>query len=148
MDKQNLIVQVTHRFSQSAERVFDAWLDPDKAAQFLFLSEGGEIVHCEIDARIGGRFVMTDRRPEGDVEHAGEYLEINGPERLVFAYSIPAMTADLDVVTIVIEALDAGCRLTLTHELKPEWADFVDGARDAWMAMLETQAGMLGDAGG
>ena len=47
-------VIVHHRFRQPAERVFDAWLDARMARQFLFSTDTGEMVRCDIDPRVGG----------------------------------------------------------------------------------------------
>ena len=69
-------VRVTRRFGASPERVFDAWLDPERAGRFLYATAEGEMVRVEIDARVGGRFVIVERRDGQDVEHTGEYLEI------------------------------------------------------------------------
>jgi uncharacterized protein YndB with AHSA1/START domain len=55
-------VTVKHRFTASAERVYDAWLDPEKARKFLYATATGEIVRCEVDARVGGKYVIVDRR--------------------------------------------------------------------------------------
>ena len=44
-------VTVTHQFAASAERVYDAWLDPKKVRRFLYATATGEIVRCEVDAR-------------------------------------------------------------------------------------------------
>ena len=44
-----VIVRVSHRFDAAAERVYDAFLDPAKASQFLFATATGEIVRCDID---------------------------------------------------------------------------------------------------
>ena len=58
------VVTVTRAFTASPERVFDAWLDPAQAADFLFKIPEGKIVRCDIDARVGGQFLIIDRRPD------------------------------------------------------------------------------------
>lgn len=130
-------VNIQHRFRQSAERVFDAWLDARLARQFLFSTDTGEMVRCDIDPRVGGRFVLTDRRPDGDVEHTGEYLVIERPIRLVFTFGIPAVSPTFDIVTIEITPeIDGGCTLQLTAEMQPEWKDYADRAREGWGKIL------------
>ena len=42
-------IQVTRRFDASAERVFDAWLNPATVGQWLFATEGGQMVRVGID---------------------------------------------------------------------------------------------------
>jgi uncharacterized protein YndB with AHSA1/START domain len=141
-EAKNITVRVSHHFRHPAERVFDAWLDAKTASRFMFSADTGDLVRCDIDARVGGEFVMTDRRPDGDVEHRGRYLEIDRPRRLVFTFGIPAESPDVDLVTVEIQPAEGGCQLTLTTEMKPEWADYVDRTRAAWSKIL----GALDDA--
>jgi uncharacterized protein YndB with AHSA1/START domain len=83
-------IVVTHRYAASPARVFDAFLDVQIARRFLFATATGEMITAEIDPRVGGRFTFTERRPDmGDVRHVGEYLEIDRPRRLVFAFGVP-----------------------------------------------------------
>ena len=84
------IVKVERTIAASPERVFDAWLEPAKSKHFLFATEGGEIVRCEIDARVGGRFLIVDRRADGDAEHHGQFVDIDRPRRLASSVSRPA----------------------------------------------------------
>lgn len=141
----NLTLHVRHRFRQPAERVFDAWLDVRLARRFLFSTATGEMVRCEIDPRVGGRFVLTDRRPEGEVEHTGEYLVIERPLRLVFTFGIPAASPSFDIVTLEITPEgDGGCTLHLTAEMKPEWREYADRARQGWAMILDGLDAALG----
>jgi uncharacterized protein YndB with AHSA1/START domain len=101
-------VTVTRHFSASPERVFDAWLGPQTADKWLFATPTGRMVRVEIDARIGGRFVIVDRRNGEDVEHSGEYLEIDRPHRLSFTFGVPKYSPLFTKVTIDIEPSASG----------------------------------------
>ncbi|MBP7705205.1 MAG: SRPBCC domain-containing protein [Caulobacter sp.] len=136
---------VTHRFAASAERVFDAWLDPARARRFLFATPTGEIVRCDIDARVGGGFTIVDRRDGEDIEHVGRYLEIDRPRRLAFTFSVPKYDADADpeATPVVIEIRlldDGGCELTLTHEV---WAEYLEQTKGGWSKILAGLAAAL-----
>jgi uncharacterized protein YndB with AHSA1/START domain len=127
-------IVITRRFDFSIERVFDAWLDPAKASQFLFATPTGKMVRVEIDARVGGAFNIT-RRDGEDVEHVGTYLEIDRPRRLVFTFGVPKFSAQMTRVSIDLKPLPTGCELTLTHEgVLPEW---LDRGREGWGMILD-----------
>jgi uncharacterized protein YndB with AHSA1/START domain len=139
-NEENVEVRVSHRFSASAERVFDAWLDPQKACKFLFATATGQMVKTEIDARVGGGFIIVDRRDGEDVEHIGTYEQIERPRRLVFRLSVPKYSEDESRVTIEISPLESGCTLTLTHEMRARWAEFRGRTRDGWQRICEALA--------
>lgn len=75
------ILRMTRRFDAAPERVFDAWLDPQMASKWLFTSPESEKYEAQIDARIGGRYTITDRRGGKEYTGVGEYLEIDRPRR-------------------------------------------------------------------
>lgn len=128
---------VTHSYPHPPERVFDAWLDPAVARRFLFATPSGEMIKTEIDARVGGRFVFIDRRPEmGDVEHVGEYRVIDRPRRLVFTFAVPAFDPGVTTVEVEITQTTSGCDVRLTQRDTPgEWAE---RSAQGWATILQT----------
>src|SRR5688572_32910930 len=49
-------IRVTRRLSAPAERVFDAWLEPEVAGRWLFATASRPMARVEVDARVGGSF--------------------------------------------------------------------------------------------
>lgn len=141
-----VILSVSRDFAAPAERVFDAWLNPAHAARFLFATEGGEMLVCEIDARVGGRATIVERRPSGDAHHRMQFEIIDRPHRLVFLFAAdPAEDGEWTRVSIEIAAKGEGCTLTLTHEMDPEWAAYEEQTRRGWTMILDTLARAIGE---
>jgi uncharacterized protein YndB with AHSA1/START domain len=144
MMSKKVTVKLTHRFAATPERVFDAWLDPKTAGKWLFATPTGKITRCEIDARVGGKFSIV--RFDGDeVEHVGEYLEIDRPRRLVFTFAVPRFSADYTRVTLDIVPLDEGCELRMTHE--GVLADYAERTPEGWRMIFGNLEKQLGGGG-
>ena len=135
---------VSHRFSASPERVFDAWLSPETVRQWMVLPfepfGGGtpDVRRVEIDARAGGRFIFSDMREHGEATHWGTYLEIDRPRKLVFTWftTAEAERESTSVVTLTIRRDGDGCVATIVHELDAKWADAVKKCQQGWHGML------------
>jgi len=141
-------VRVTHRYNVPSERVFDAWLTPALAARFLFATRTGNVLHCEIDPRVGGEFTVTDRRPTADgdesffdAQHRGVYVEIARPHRLAFDFSVEPYADAATRVTIDIVSMGPQmCELVLTHDMGDDETARVNAerSRKGWDTMLQT----------
>ena len=127
--------RLTRRLDAAPERVFDAWLDPKVASRWLFTSSTSQANDTQIDARVGGKWRISDRRGDVDYMGHGEYLEIDRPRRLVFTFGMPQFSPAFNRVTVEIEPDGTGSILTLTHEGVPEsdkaglemgWGDMFD----------------------
>ncbi len=127
-------LQVTRNFDASPERVFDAWLNPDVARHFLFATPTGQMVRVDIDARVGGKFVIVRRTDGDDVEDVGAYLAIERPPASRLHIQRPKVLAQVTQVTIDVVPHGQGCVLTLTQEgVPPEWAE---RTQEGWWQIL------------
>lgn len=134
--------KVVHEFRASAERVFDAWLDPAKVRAWSSQPIPGwpvaDVRRIEIDPRVGGRFTFSDMREDGEAVHWGTYLEIDRPRRLVFTWftSEEEERENNSVVTLTIEPRGTGCRATIVHSMDERWAEWVKQTEKGWSTML------------
>lgn len=161
----SVAARVTRRFAATPERVFDAWLDPDKVRAWWTLSaaaagRGGteSVERVQIEPHLGGSFSILVRRDAKLIDHTGTYLEMERPARLVFTWSAldadagqqPGQVAredspDYSRVVIAIAPLPTGCEVTLTHEMHATFSEFVDRAVHAWRTMLEAIDRLVSD---
>jgi uncharacterized protein YndB with AHSA1/START domain len=135
-DAETVSLQVSRRFNATAEQVFDAWLDAGALGKWLFKTPDGEMVRAEVDARIGGGFIIVEKRGDILAEHFGTYLAIDRPHRLAFHFTTDKSEKP-SLVTIEIVPTTGGCELTLTHDMDKKWADFVDRAKSGWSGILD-----------
>lgn len=141
------MLTVARDFAASPERLFDAWLDPATARRFLFATPEGEMLNCEIDAHVGGRGLIVERRASGDAHHHLQFEVIDRPRRLVFLFRAdPAEDGQWTRVAIDIAPQGDGARLTLTHEMDPQWAAYEDQTRKGWTMILGSLARVTGEA--
>jgi uncharacterized protein YndB with AHSA1/START domain len=122
-------IQMTRVFDAPRELVFEAhtsaehmrnWWGPRKY----------EVVSAEVDFRVGGKWRVVHRGPEGD-EHAfrGEFREIVPPERIVWTFEYEGAPGDIAVETLTLEEHDGKTTLTTVSDA---------GSKEARDAMLES----------
>lgn len=127
-------VSVSRFIDAPPQRIFDAFLIPENAARCLFATRAGKIVRAEIDARVGGKFLFTDRRDGEDVDHFGEYLALVPGRRIVFSYTVPKRSNETSTVRVEILPCGKGSKVALTHEGVPPEASA--RTTEGWMQIL------------
>jgi uncharacterized protein YndB with AHSA1/START domain len=127
-----LTVRASRRYRAAAQRVFDAWLEPELAVRWLFATATRPLARAEIDARVGGRFRLVDAGGPTVNEWTGQYLVVEPPRRLVFTLSVEHESAT--TVAVEIAGADRGCRLTLQHEGVPR--SVAKRFRQRWIGVL------------
>jgi uncharacterized protein YndB with AHSA1/START domain len=137
-------VVVTRAIDAAPEAVFDAWLDAESVAQWLFATPGGVMEKVTLTPRVGGGFEIFERRGEQVAMHFGIFVEIDRPHRLAFDFTTDREQGSTRV-SVDFEARDGGCFVTLTHGLDAQWAGYAERARGGWAMILQGLAVSLGE---
>jgi len=99
------------------DRVFDAWVKPELICKWLFVGPASEIIRCEIDLRVEGKFSILELEKTNNeyIDHYGKYIEINRPGKLAFTLSAPKHFPGETTVSIKIVRTREGSDLRLTQ---------------------------------
>ena len=105
----------------------------------------GMAVEAEVDLRVGGRYRIRMKSPDGETFNAvGEYLEIDRPNRLVYTWGWEE-TGNNDYetrVTVEFFGRNGATEVVLTHEFFPE-ADLAAKHNEGWMNCLNRLEGLF-----
>ena len=85
----NIKLQLTRVFDAPRELVFKAWTDANQFKQWFGAAacDGASLQSVKVDARVGGKYRLQVRRPDGEFfTTVGIYREVKPPERLVFTW--------------------------------------------------------------
>ena len=137
-DDGSVLISCVGYFASRPNKVFDAWLDTEMIAKFMFgphLRENEEILSLEIDPTVGGTFLFSVMRDGRKINHVGEYFEIKRPLRLTFSWGIDHLQSD-SRVTIEFIGLGSGTQLTLHHSIPQKWADLADRTKEGWTKII------------
>ena len=111
---------VTRIFDASRELVWKAWTDPKYVMQW-WGPKGFSCPACEIDFRVGGKFLYCMRTPDGQEGwNAGEYHEIVPQEKIVYSmYFSDSKGNKIDPAQLGIEheAIDGAYDVTIFEDL-------------------------------
>ena len=118
-------LEITRVFDAPRSLVWRCWTEAELLKQW-FGPEGFTIPHCTIDLRVGGKFLLCMRSPEGwEMWLTGTYGEIGPVERLVKTES-PA-----DAEGNVVDMTHYGMPLETLVTLKLE----EEGKSRTWMTL-------------
>jgi uncharacterized protein YndB with AHSA1/START domain len=120
---------IRRRLPASPARCFRAWTDPKELSQW-FGPPSVESVVAECDARVGGRYRLTMRSPQGESGVSGVFREVVADRKLVFTWSWR-------------DAPDgAATALTVTHEQFAD-TDSRDRHNQGWTGALDKLAAFV-----
>ena len=145
----NIKLQLTRVFDAPRELVFKAWTEANQFRQWFGAAacDGASLQGVKVDARVGGKYRLQVRRPDGEYfTTAGTYREVNPPERLVFTWAFEKDGSGDEfgeveppemLVTVELKALGQRTELTLTHE-KFASVESRDRHEQGWTRCLES----------
>ena len=101
-------------FDVAAERVFDAWLNPDMLRKWFFTMEHTNKV-AKNNPHVGGTWEIVDHREGKDYRAIGEYIELDSPNKILFTFKMPQFSDTEDRITVEIKPTENGCEMTFTQ---------------------------------
>jgi uncharacterized protein YndB with AHSA1/START domain len=150
-------VFIEQTFNASAERVFDAWTDPEKLVKW-YAPDGCTIHFKKIKVETGGQFHSCISNPQfGDCWAIGEYMEIVPDKKIVFSLinadengkPINPAAIGMDpawpgetLVTVTFEEENGKTKMQLRQTVSLEIARKT-GAYPSWIQMLNNMDTML-----
>jgi uncharacterized protein YndB with AHSA1/START domain len=107
---------IKRRLGAAPEKVYGAWTDPEKIIHWWGPAQA-QTLSAELDPRVGGRFHIIFRTPDGE-EHdvSGTYREVIPNRKLVFSWMWRTMPERESVVAVTLAPDGDGTLLTLLHE--------------------------------
>jgi uncharacterized protein YndB with AHSA1/START domain len=139
-------IVITRVFDAPRTLVFKMWTDPKHLREWFGPGVFTNPV-CEVDARVGGKWHIVMRDPQGnDYPCGGEYREVVEPERLVFTNIATDKEGNpvIDgLTTVILEEENGKTKLTLQTRgtaMVDYAAEYLKGMEAGWTQSLESLA--------
>ena len=109
-------LRMKRTYQAPAQRVFDAWTNPEVMRRWWHAERDWETSEAEVDLRVGGNVRVVMRDPGEGVEHGGggRYTVVDPPHRLAFTWTwddVPHET----LIEIEFEESDGSTEVRFTH---------------------------------
>ena len=137
-------LQIKQMFDAPPEDVFDAWTNPEALKVFHAPMENFTIPVAEVDLRVGGRYRINMRAPDGNSHvAAGTYREILRSRKLVFTWGFEsggnpdgsALNLGETLITLEFRSKGKGTEFILTHDFFPS-AEQKENHLHGWMGIV------------
>lgn len=112
----NSTLKISHYFSQSPEKVWQAWTDPKLVKSWFGSDPNGTVLDASLDVRPGGAFEVNFQNADGtQFTSIGEYKEIEPYQKLVFSWGWKDRPDVIESISIVFQAEQNGTTMFFEH---------------------------------
>jgi len=128
---------VRRRIRARPERLFAAWTRPSQLLDW-WGPDGVDCVDPEVDLRVGGRYRIGNRFPDGNVVWiAGEFIAVEPPHLLRYTWRLEGAGGDAaEEVTVRFEPHGDATEVIVAHERIANEA-IRDRHREGWEGCLD-----------
>lgn len=115
------VIRVARVIDASQADLYRAWTEPATKAAWWGKTARAELVACEMDAHVGGRFRYEMRLADSEtpVVASGEHLEVSPPHRMIFTWATDVADGGGEPTNVTLEFVDlkdGTTRGVVTHE--------------------------------
>jgi len=134
---------LTRTIPAPRKEVFEAWLSPEALQRFMCPAETMTVPKVEVDARVGGAFLIVMAAGDKEIPHNGEYTAIDRYERLAFTWLSPHAGAGSLVTIDFREQGPNATELALHHVGLPS-EESRKSHQGGWGAILQKLGAYVG----
>ena len=129
-------LEVRRTLPASRDRVFRAWTRPEELNRWS--APGDAVPTTEVDLRVGGRYRIVMRGPDGTTHTVGGvYRVIDPPSRLVYTWKWESKPNAVEsVVTVEFHERGSATEVVLRHDGLADTADR-DRHEHGWIGCLD-----------
>jgi uncharacterized protein YndB with AHSA1/START domain len=119
MDKQineeSVFIETT--IHAAAEKVWEAWTEPDIIMKWFGSDPDGEVLSAKLDVRPGGSFVVTFKDSD-QTRHtcSGIYIEIEKPGKLTFTWHWKSEPGVESIIVLLLTSEGTSTRMQCEHK--------------------------------
>ncbi len=108
---------ITRVFRATPEEIWELWTDPEKISIWHRPAPTGFSTKAEGEAKVGGAYTIAmSHDGKTDTVH-GIFQELEPPHKLVYSWQWEgAPTEDTSTVTVLLDPVPEGTKLTLVHD--------------------------------
>jgi uncharacterized protein YndB with AHSA1/START domain len=110
-------LEIVRNYAAPPERVWQAWTDPQALSRWFGPGPGSSVTQAQLDVRVGGRYSIAFRTPDGE-EHrvSGAYEEVSPPRVLSFTWAWQSTPERVSFVRVELQPDGAGTRMAFRHD--------------------------------